>query len=204
MTTSVVAAPARPRAAEALRPFNSVLYYTATVGEWAGLGAWLLFIDMGRFWTAIACLIGGFAIERVSVLTWIRTLHAPGLAVNKTPLMKTLAGFAFATAVEIAIWHTFRTAAAAWSVEIAGVLLFLMIHPLHAIELGGVTHQPAIKFILRGRTILFSFIEASGGTLWLASVRMGHWGAGLAVLVVALFLEHFHQAQEFTDDGFRV
>jgi len=181
---------------------TSLLYFVATFGELAGLGAWLHFIEKNQFWIANACLLGGFVVERTSVAIWLRKFQTPEDVAK--PLWKTILGLAVATAIEMAIWHVWRKSAARWNVEIAGLLLFLMIHPLHAGEMAGVRHQPLVKFIIRRPTILFSFVEAAGGTAWLAFWLAGYPGVGLAALGIALLIEHHHQGMELEDKGFRV
>ena len=184
--------------------YTSPLFYIATVGEGAGLALWLRFIDAGRLWLALACLLAGFAIERAAVAIWIRRVIEPEAHLPPKPLPVTILGLAFATAVEIAIWHVWRVSAAHWDVEIAGVLLFFMIHPLHAAEMAGVRRQPVLKFLIRPPTILFSFIEAAGGSVWLALVRSDHFGVAVIALLAALSLEHVFQARELQEQGFRV
>lgn len=181
---------------------TGLLYLIATVGEWTGLAVWWLYIDKGRFWIALAWLLAGFAVERTAVATWLRKFQPPEDAAK--PLWKTIVGLAFATAIEVTIWHLWRKSAAYWNVEIAGLLLFLMIHPLHAGEMAGVRHQPLIKFIIRRPTILFSFVEALGGTVWLAFMVAGYPIAGIMALGTALFIEHHYQGLELEDKGFRV
>ena len=181
---------------------TSALYVIATLGEWAGLGLWWHYIESDHFWIANAWLLGGFAVERTSVGIWIRKFQL--LEDVAKPLWKTIMGLAVATAIEMTIWHVWRASAVRWNVEIAGLLLFLMIHPLHAGEMAGVRHQPLIKFIIRRPTILFSFVEAAGGTLWLAFNLAGQPLAALAALGAALFIEHHYQGMELEDKGFRV
>src|SRR5262245_30172058 len=180
---------------------TSALYVVATLGELTGLGLWLHYIDE-HFWIANAWLLGGFAVERTSVSIWLRKFQLPEDVAK--PLSKTIIGLAVATAIEMTIWHIWRASAVRWNVEIAGFLLFLMIHPLHAGEMAGVRHQPLIKFIIRRPTILFSFVEAAGGTLWLAFNLAGQPLAALAALGGALFIEHHYQGIELEDKGFRV
>jgi hypothetical protein len=177
------------------------LYVVATLGELTGLGLWLHYIDE-HFWIANAWLLAGFAVERTSVGIWLRKFQPPEDVAK--PLWKTIVGLAIATAIEMTIWHVWRASAARWDVAIAGLLLFLMIHPLHAGEMAGVRHQPWIKFVIRRPTILFSFVEAAGGTLWLAFWLGGYRIAGIAALGAALFIEHHYQGIELEDKGFRV
>jgi len=184
---------------------TSALYFAATLGELTGLALWLHYIDGHHFWIANAWLLAGFAVERASVAIWLRKFQLPE-AVAK-PLWKTIMALAFATAIEMTIWHVWRASAAYWNVVIAGFLLFLMIHPLHAGEMAGVRQQPWIKFVIRRPTLLFSFVEAAGGTAWLALWHAGTQVAriaGIAALGVALFIEHHHQGMELEDKGFRV
>jgi hypothetical protein len=199
----IAASPAE-RAAGKGRDATSMLYYVATFGELAGLAGWFTNIERGQPWLAMAWLVGGFAIERGAVAAWLRKFHPPELTFQPSPLPKTIAALVVATAIEISIWHVWRASAAHWNIEIAGLLLFLMIHPLHALEMAGVRHQPLIKFIIRGPTILFSFVEATGGTVALALVRAGYRWWGLVALGVALFIEHHYQGMELEDQGFRV
>jgi len=182
----------------------SVLYLVATVGEWGGLSLWLKSIDAGHPWTANAWLLAGFAIERGAVAIWLKKYQTQEPGLERATLLKTTLALAFATAVEVAIWHVWRASATKWNVEIAGLLLFLMIHPLHAKEMASVRGQPLTKFIIRGPTILFSFAEALGGTVWLALVVAQYPWWGRIALVIALFIEHHHQGMELEDTGFRV
>jgi|SRR5579884_4435552 len=198
--------PANATDGTAARPFvySSPLFYIATFGEGAGLVLWLRYIDSNRFWPALVWLLAGFAVERAAVAIWIRRTIEPEAHLKPKPLAVTILGLAFATAVEITIWHLWRMSAAHWDIEIAGVLLFFMIHPLHAAEMAGVRRQPMLKFLIRPPTILFSFIEALGGSVWLALVRGDHFGVGVIALLAALSLEHVFQARELEEQGFRV
>src|SRR5262245_19389552 len=102
---------------------TSALYVIATLGEWGGLGLWWHYIENDQFWIANAWLLGGFAVERTSVGIWLRKFQLPDDVAK--PLWKTIMGLAFATAVEMTIWHVWRASAVRWNVEIAGLLLFL-------------------------------------------------------------------------------
>jgi hypothetical protein len=199
-------APGRARSNRAL--IESILYWVATLGEGFGLWLWLYYLDAGRPWVALGFLIGGFAVERAAVMTWIKKFLLVGLNIEQPPLYKTILGVVAATVIEIGIWHAARESMRMWNVEIAAMLLFLMIHPLHAFEMAGVRHEPVIKFFVRGRTALFSLIEAAGGAVWLGLSRanLGTTGSVLAFVALfgALFAEHHKQAQELQDSGFQV
>lgn len=91
-------------------------------------------------------------------------------------------------------------------VLVAGVLLFVLLVPQHTVEDSVLRGRGLLSDLLALGTVGFSFVEAAGATVWLALVLQGEQFAslldpvtggavdsalvGLAVLAVALFVEH--------------
>ena len=181
---------------------RTLLFFIATFGELFALGYWFHNRE-NQPWLAYAALWGGFAVERTAVAYWLRRVHPAGAGINAKPLVVTIRGLFFATVVEIAVWRVWLWNEEQWNLEIAGLLLFVMIHGLHAQEMASVRRQTVIRFLVRPKTILFSLAESVGATVWLGLTHAGHPRWGLTAMFVGLLLEHVVQANELTDGDFR-
>ena len=175
------------------RRIKPLIFCLATAGELIGLSYWLYWLDAGFFLRGSAALWAGFAVERISVAWWLRRTQTEACIGVLSPIWKTAVGLFGITVLEIGMWHALHGAARYWNPEIGGMLLFLLIHPLHAGEMAAVRRQSSLQYILRPRTVLFSFCEALGGALWIGLVTAGHPRLGFAALLIALTLEHFLQ-----------
>ena len=177
-------------------------FVVATLGELSALGYWLHNRD-AQPWLARGALWLGFAVERGAVAYWLRREHRPGTGIHTKPLAATILGLLFATVFEIAVWTFWVWSDARWNLEIAGLLLFVLIHGLHAQEMASVRNQTVVRFLVRPKTIYFSLAEAVGATVWLWLTHAGHPWLGLTAMFVGLFIEHFIQGKELVDEDFR-
>lgn len=183
---------------------STVALVVATLGELSALAAWLHFVRAGEHARAILVLLAGFAVERIAVAHWLRR---SGIARDAQPglagWLRMAPGLVGATAFEVGLWYGFVFGAGYWNVEIAGLLLLIGIHVLHAGEMSGVRREPLPAILVRPRTLLFSFVEAAGGVAWLALVGAGHPWRGALALLVGLTLEHVVQGRELTREAYR-
>lgn len=201
MTTVAAAPPVRRRLSLSAA---TVVLVVATLGELFALVSWLRFVRADAHGRAILVLLAGFTVERIAVAIWLRRSGiardvAPGLA----GWLRVGRGLALATAFEILLWYGFVLVAARSNVEIAGMLLLVGIHGLHAGEMAGVRGEPLAEILVRPRTLLFSFVEAAGGVAWLALANAGHPWLGALALFVGLSLEHVVQGRELTREAYR-
>lgn len=173
----------------------------ATLGELAALGQWLHQLRAHHVVAANLWLWAGFAVERGAVAWWLRRAHPRARGVNATPLPKLVVGLFVATVVEVLIWHGWLWSDGRWNLEIAGLLLFVAIHALHAAEMAGVRDRAVAEFLVRPKTLLFSLAEALGATAWLGLTQAGHPVWGLVALGVGLFVEHTVQGAELVSEG---
>lgn len=196
-----------------LDPKTDVLpFVVATAGEFTALFFWLFYLDQGRFWTANAILWGGFLVERIAVILWIRFVYrsrqqrparVPGLLV-------TVVGLLAITLSEILIWIFWRSIAdgqIAWldvgataTFAIAGVVLMGLMLAEHSVEMAALKGTRPWAYLTSRSTILFTFMEVIGAIAWLQLVRSGQPVAGGFCLLIGLSIEHVLQGSDLRPD----
>ncbi|MDQ6633513.1 MAG: hypothetical protein M3Z10_02015 [Gemmatimonadota bacterium] len=174
-----------------------VPFLVATLGEFFALVLWLRYQDAGDIATARVALWIGFAVERIAVAMWVRQSFGPALGVASGPIWKTGIFLFIITLVEVTIWDVWlRTARSTGDMAgpmTAALLLFVLIHALHSLEMGAVRNQNPLIFAVKGRTLFFSLMETVAGAGWLALAARGHPTLGALVLLVGLTVEHIIQ-----------
>jgi hypothetical protein len=175
-------------------------FLIATVGEFSALTLWLMLSDSHQIvWASVALWIG-FAIERIAVAAWVRSVYAPGEGITSDPLWKTGVFLLVITGLELAIWSWWRLVAERSGVVIAGVELLVLIHALHSLEMGAVKRQSPLVYVVNTRTIFFSIMEAAGATGWLALRGADQAILGALCLLVGLTVEHIVQGSLLKPD----
>lgn len=202
-------------AAERLRNLNlrtDVLpFVIATAGEFTALFFWLYFLDQGRFWVANAVLWGGFLVERISVIAWIRFVYRQRQQQPVTAgLLPTVIGLLVITLSEIMIWVLWRALADGsigifamsplGNFALAAVVLMILMQIEHSIEMAALKRKTLLAFLGSPRTIFFTFMEVAGAVAWLYMVRTDRPVLGAIFLLVGLSVEHVLQGSELRPD----
>ena len=177
-------------------------FLIATIGEFVALFFWLRYQNSGQFWLAQVILWTGFIIERSSVILWLRYVNGkddPETIANGTPLKIAGAVIGF-TFVEIVIWTVWLNVADRQGALLGTLVLAIMIHGLHSLEMAVVKKTPLGAYITNLNTVFFSVMEVAGGALWLYFVRSGNEMAGAACLLIGLCVEHVIQGSSLKRD----
>lgn len=178
-------------------------FILATAGEFTALFFWLKYQDLGMFWIANGILWGGFLVERLSVITWIRYIYrGTERAVASPPLLLALGGLLAITLSEILIWIFWLALAdgkiglgwgAGAAVAIAAVVLMVLMQIEHSVEMGLLKQRSPSAYLLNPGTIFFTFMEVVGAVAWLYFVRADRPFLGGICLLVGLSIEHVLQ-----------
>src|SRR5690606_38181369 len=137
-------------------------FILATAGEFVALFFWLQYIDQGRFWLANGILWGGFLLERISVITWIRTIYRKKEQVEvKTPILAAIGGLLAITLSEILIW-VFWVALADQKIAlglgvggafaVAAVVLMVLMQVEHSVEMSLLKRKSPRNYLLNPST----------------------------------------------------
>jgi hypothetical protein len=175
-------------------------FLVATIGEFVALTAWLVLLGQHRTAAADVLLWSGFAIERLAVAIWVRRVYAPGEGVTSSPLWEMGVFIIVITIAEVAIWSVWLDSTGARGILAAGVLLLVLIHVLHSIEMGTVKRKNPLVYAANIRTIFFSIMEAAGATAWIALRNAHHPLRGALALLIGLTLEHIIQGGTLKPD----
>lgn len=170
-------------------------FLIATIGEFVALFFWLQFQDRGQFWLGQLLLWGGFIVERSAVILWLRFVNDkddPETIANATPA-RMAGAVLLLTVVEIVIWAAWLFVADGMGALPGMLVLAVMIHSLHSIEMAVVKKTPLGAYFTDRNTIFFSVMEVMGGVLWLYFVRGGNEMLGAACLLIGLSVEHVIQ-----------
>ena len=170
-----------------------VPFLIATIGEFVALVLWLHYLDLGQSRPANLALWTGFAVERIAVAVWVRKVYSPATGVTGGPLWTVAIFLLIITIIEVAIWDWWLQVSRDRGLWLGFALLFVLIHALHSGEMGAVKRHNPLKYAVAPRTLLFSVMEAAGGTGWLWLHSMGRPWLGAAVLLVGLTMEHLVQ-----------
>jgi hypothetical protein len=168
-------------------------FLVATIGEFVALSAWLILLEQHRSTAADVALWSGFAIERIAVASWVRSVYSPGEGNTSSPLWAVGVFIIIITIAEVAIWSAWLSSTTKWGVWPAGGLLLVLIHALHSFEMGSVKRQSPLVYAINGHTIFFSIMEAAGATAWIWLWRDHHPLRGAAALLIGLTVEHIVQ-----------
>lgn len=171
-----------------------VPFLVATVGEFAALVLWLKFRDAGSFQNANLALWIGFAVERIAVAIWVRYVYGRELDITAAPVWVTGSFLLIITVAEVGIWDVWLRVARGSSGMLAGaIVLFVLIHALHSIEMGVVRARHPLIYARNGRTVFFSLMETVGGAGWLWLLMLQRPTAGALMLLSGLTVEHLIQ-----------
>ncbi len=167
-------------------------FLIATIGEWVGLFYWLHFLDKDNFILANVILWGGFLVERIAVILWLRTVHRPaeGLASPSVSAGKVVVGIIAITLPEIAIWVIWLRLADGSGYLLAGVVLAILMLGEHSAELALVKRVSPLSFVTKPATLFFTAMEVFPPLAWLYFVRNEQVVLGGAVLLIGLAIEH--------------
>lgn len=186
-------------------------FILATAGEFTALFFWLRYHDLGMFWLANAILWGGFLVERISVITWIRYIYRGSeRAVASPPLLLALGGLIAITLSEILIWIFWLALAdgkiglgwgAGAAVVIAAVVLMVLMQIEHSVEMGLLKRRSPTAFLLNPNTLFFTFMEVAGAVAWLYFVRADRPLLGGLCLLVGLSIEHVLQGADLRPES---
>ena len=179
-------------------------FIIATGGEFAALFFWLRFLDNGQWLLANALLWGGFLVERIAVVTWLRFAYRQaegGGTEAYPPLWKAAIGLLLITLSEILIWLAWLWVADTINFWLAGVVLMLLMLIEHSVEMSLVKKTGPLAWVGNGRTIFFTLMEVLGGVGWLYYVRHDSPGLAALFLLVGLFIEHVLQGSQLKPDS---
>ena len=170
-------------------------FLIATLGEFVALFFWLRFLNAGQFWAGQILLWAGFLVERTAVILWLRYVNGsddPDSIAGSTPA-KIIGAIVVLTLIEIVIWAVWLTVSDRMGMVVGAVLLAVMIHSLHSLEMAVVKKTPLGTFFTNRNTVFFSIMEFMGGTLWLYFGHGGNPMLGAACLLIGLSVEHLIQ-----------
>lgn len=186
-----------------------------TIVETVALGIWLALVRDVPTVSTIAAIGAGILFVGLVIEAVVNTVAVNGL--GDLPL----GAIALFSVTEALIWIVWLAIAESRGglagVAIAGVILFVLMLPQHSIEDNVLRGRGLFSNVLERGTTVFTFVEAVGGTVWLAFVFRGsellaaagfesipvsvpfvsELGAavGLGILAVALFVEHLMGVQ---------
>ncbi len=175
-------------------------FLVATIGEFVALTGWLILLGNHRTGAADVLLWSGFAIERIAVASWVRSVYAPGEGDTSSPLWQIGLFIIAITIAEVAIWSVWLGSTTTWGIWPAGGLLLVLIHVLHSIEMGSVKRKSPLVYAVNIHTIFFSIMEAAGATAWIALRNDHHPLRGALALLIGLTVEHIIQGGTLKPD----
>lgn len=181
-----------------------------TAVETVTLGVWLALVREAPTVSTMALVGAGILLVGLVVEALINTVVVNGFGGIRPGAIATF------SVTETLIWVVWLVVAERIGgldgVAVAGVVLFALMLPQHSIEDNALGGRPLFSEVLHLGTAVFTFVEALGGTVWLALVLRGpallagldlgpiptvpsiapELGAavGLLILAVALFVEH--------------
>ena len=163
-----------------------------TVVEVAALAIWLALVrgEAGTFQSTTASIVIGVGVLAVGIT--IEHLLSYNV-INKRPLFK-IGGLPVGkklvvSVLETGIWAIWLILAGLNALAAALVLAVLLIFE-HSFSDNVFKGRGIFSRLLNVRTIGFSVIEAAGAAVWLNFVGAGQQIAGVAVLLIASFIEH--------------
>ena len=163
-----------------------------TVVEVAALAIWLALVrdDAGAFQAdtspiiiGVAILAGGITIEHL--LSYNVINRRPLLKIGGLPVGRKLV----VSIIETGIWALWLILADLNALAAALVLAVLLIFE-HTFSDNVFKDRGVFSRLVDVRTVGFSIIEAAGAAVWLGLVDGGQQIVGIAVLLVASFIEH--------------
>lgn len=181
-----------------------------TLVETVTLGIWLAFVRDVPTFSTMALIGAGILFVGLVIEALVNTVVVTGFGDFPLGVIATF------SLTEALIWIAWLLIAGEvgglTGVGIAGVVLFVLMLPQHSIEDNTLRGRPLFSNVLELGTAIFTFVEAIGGTVWLALVFHGEdilaefglqpiptlpeafpeFGAslGLILLGVLLFVEH--------------
>ena len=158
-----------------------------TIVEGVTLVTWLALVrgqaNIGLMLAGLAVLAVGITIEHILAYN---VVHGRGLLdLRGVPIGQK----AVVSVIETAIWALWLALAELNAIVAAIVLAGLLIVE-HTLSDNVFKHKGLFARLIDGRTIGFSLIEAVGAAIWLALVQANLAIVGIAILVVASFVEH--------------
>lgn len=179
-----------------------------TIVETVTLGIWLALVQDVPTLSTIAIIGAGILFVGLVIEALINTVVVNGF--GDFPL-GAIATFSLTEALIWIVWLLIAEQLGGLTgVGIAGIVLFVLMLPQHSIEDNVLRGRGLFSNVLELGTAVFTFVEAVGGTVWLAFVLQGpellarvgldtisspfpfELGAliGLLLLAIALFIEH--------------
>lgn len=181
-----------------------------TVIETIALGVWLALVQDAPTLSTIALIGAGILFIGLFFEALVNSIVVNGFGDFPLGAIGTF------SLTETLIWIVWLLLAEALGgligVGIAGVILFVLMLPQHSIEDNVLGGRPLFSNVLEVGTAVFTFVEAAGGTVWLALVFHGsdllagvgidsvpilstfipELGAAIGILLlgVALLIEH--------------
>ena len=158
-----------------------------TVIEGVTLGIWLVLVrgaaNIGSMIIAFAVLVVGFTVEHIVAYN---VIHNRGLfELQGAPVLKK----AVVSLIESGIWALWL-ALANRSAILAALVLTVLLVVEHTLSDNVFKGKGTFSRLLDARTAGFSLVEAVGAGIWLALVDANMAILGLAVLLIASFIEH--------------
>jgi hypothetical protein len=186
-------------------------FVIATAGEFTALFFWLHYLDQGRFWLANGILWGGFLVERVSVIAWIRYIYRTRQQQVAVPsLLPTIVGLLGITLTEILIWVLWLALADGnvpmiafgfvGNTALAAVVLMILMQVEHSVEMAALKQRSWLVYLTNPATIFFTFMEVAGAVAWLYMVRTDRPVLGALFLLAGLSIEHVLQGSDLRPD----
>ena len=175
-----------------------VLFFIATLGEFAGLVGWYALDHAGHAVRAALILLAGFVVERWVVVLWLnvpwRVITPSG---NMRPLLTVLAGV---TIAEIAAWVLWIRLVEAGEPAFAAAVLIAGIHAVHSYEVALLKHRTVQAVLKDGGVIALTALESLGALIALYFVVGGQPGHGALAMFLALLSEHVLQVSALKKD----
>ncbi|WP_276260257.1 hypothetical protein [Haloglomus litoreum] len=179
-----------------------------TIVETLTLGIWLALVRDAPTLSRLALVGAGILLAGLVLEALINTVVVNGFSFR----LGAIATFSLSEALIWILWlGVAERLGGLTGVGIAGVVLFVLMLPQHSIEDNVLRGRGLFSSLVTPGTALFTFVEALGGTVWLALVfrpdllaaagvdsvpfaapMVGDLGAsvGLLLLALALFVEH--------------
>jgi hypothetical protein len=171
---------------------DSVRIAVFTVIEGVTLAIWLVLVrsaagiyqvSTGSLVAGIAVLAVGFTIEHVIAYN---VIHNRGLLdLQGVPIAQK----AVVSLIETVIWAVWLVLAVL-NMIVATVILTVLLIFEHTLSDNVFKGKDIFSKLLDARTIGFSLVEAVGAAIWLALVQANLTAVGIAILLVASFVEH--------------